>query len=105
MREQDIILLARFVNRTHSLTGSELQTSITSFIAGYEIGTDLRCNFTEILTKKLEEEHQIERSPSGWPKQVEIFAEKEKLPWFDVLKKITLEILEAEIDKIETKNN
>ena len=74
--------LANFVDRTSLWINPIDRNSITSFIHGFEAGTENKC-FTSTLKNHLESEHNIYGSNQGWPNQVFLYAEKKEMNWND----------------------
>lgn len=67
---------------------------VVAFIHGVEFGDD-SVKLTEILSTILEKRYKIKKTATGWPYQVQRFAKKKKLLWFDAFKLLMLEILDA----------
>ena len=82
MTNKELKTLDLFINRTSMWINPIDRTTITSFIHGFEAGTDNKF-FTSLLKDYLESEHNIYGSNQGWPNQVLLYAEKNKLNWND----------------------
>jgi hypothetical protein len=60
------------------------QHGVVSWVDGYVSGAKGRCKFTELQTEELTERHRIKsNSALGWPRSVEIFAEKRDISWLE----------------------
>jgi len=82
MTNKELKTLDLFINRTSMWINPIDKNTITSFIHGFEAGTDKK-SFTSLLKNYLESEHNIYGSNQGWPNQVLLYAEKNDLSWSD----------------------
>ena len=69
------------------------EVNITSFLTGYQIGTNHVCDFTIILSKHLEENLKIPKLSTGWPGQVMQYSQNENLSWVSAFKKLATAVL------------
>lgn len=92
MREIDVRNLTHFVTRMGMYITIEEEDSIVSFIHGYEIGTEQKCEFTKVLSKYVEDKYGIRRAALGWPWQIQELGNKNKENWVTNFKELTLEI-------------
>ena len=82
MTNKALKILESFIERTSMWVNPIDRTTITSFIHGFEAGTDNK-SFTSSLKSHLESEHHIYGSSQGWPNQVLLYAEKKEMNWND----------------------
>jgi hypothetical protein len=82
MTNKELKTLEFFIDRTSMWINPIDRNTITSFIHGFEAGSDKKI-FTSLLKDYLESEHNIYGSNQGWPNQVLRYAEKKKLSWND----------------------
>lgn len=80
MNNREIETLKHFLTRPSMWIHPISETSIVSFIHGFEAGLNDR-PFTSELKEYLELEHDIYGSNKGWPRQILLYAEKRDLEW------------------------
>ena len=90
MREIDLNTLMHFITRTGMYIGKVTDNSIISFIHGYEIGTEGKCNLTDSISELLSSQYSIKKMATGWPGQIREYGIKNKLNWVTSFRKITL---------------
>ena len=66
---------------------------IISFVHGYEIATNGKCDFSNQISEILEQEFKIKRLAKGWNGQIIEFGKKYNLNWETSFKKIGLKVL------------
>lgn len=97
MQTKDIKLLLYFTLRTGMYTPGEKRETIIAFLAGYEIGRDKECDFSEKLSSSIKAEYKIDKRNMGWVGQIDRLANKLDLDWVSVLKKQILKVLIKEL--------
>ncbi|MCA0133951.1 hypothetical protein [Winogradskyella alexanderae] len=80
MTNKEVKTLEHFFDRTFMWIHPIDRNTITSFIHGFEAGSDNKF-FTTLLKKHLESEYNIFGSNQGWPNQVRLYAEKKEIDW------------------------
>ena len=95
MTDHDKISLLNFIVRPGMFVPTVKDTTIVSFIGGYEIGTN-RCDFTTQLKCHLKDNLKIEYSSDGWPGQIKKYANKKSISWIIAFQQLGLEILASE---------
>ena len=76
-------------------------TQKVNFIAyfnGYDEGS--KCDFTFLMSRKLEQKYGIMPPLEGWPEQIEQLAQKLNLDWRRAMMLIAYEVLIEEYDKL-----
>ncbi|WP_167342056.1 hypothetical protein [Nonlabens sp. SY33080] len=92
MTNKEIETLDLFINRTSMWINPIDKNTITSFIHGFEAGTDKK-SFTSLLKDYLESEHNINGSNQGWPNQVLLYAQKNELSWSNAFLELGITII------------
>lgn len=93
MTNKDIDILFHFALRPEMYTAMDKKWRIFSFVNGYEIGRNNKCNFSILISKTLKEDNNCCNFPAlGWPGQISEFAEKENLTWETSFKKISMNV-------------
>lgn len=90
MRETDLNIVMNFITRTGMFIGKVSDDSIISFIHGYEIGTDGKCNLTEPISELLSSQYSITKIATGWPGQIGEYAIKNEFDWITSFRKVVL---------------
>ncbi|WP_347923685.1 hypothetical protein [Pontimicrobium sp. SW4] len=80
MTIKELKTLDHFIERTSMWIYPIDRNTITSFIHGFQAGSDNKC-FTSTLKNHLESKHNIYGSNQGWPNQVSLYAEKKEMNW------------------------
>ena len=93
MTNRDIEILLLFITRTEMYTMKDEKGHIISFVTGYEIGRNGKCNFSTQISELLEKEFKIEKRAMGWNGQIIEFEKKNKLNWETAFKQIGLKVL------------
>ena len=104
MRKCDIKTLSFFLTRTGMYVCPVAKDNIVSFLHGYEAGSQGKCNFTELISRRLETQYNARRMASGWPHQIEQYVEKKGLDWLQGFVFIASEVLNAEVNQNKTKD-
>lgn len=90
MRKTDLNTLMHFITRTGMYIGKVTDDSIISFIHGYEIGTEGKCNLTSSISELLSSQYGIKKMATGWPDQIREYGIKNNLNWVTSFRKISL---------------
>ncbi len=93
----EVITLTNFILRTRMYITSESRISITSFICGFEIGSNSNYRISELIENHLEKNYELKKSSSGWPDQLNAYAKKKKLRFSIAFKKILIEIISGDL--------
>ncbi len=91
MDDYDAKLLTQFLRRTGMYVSPITRDNITSFMVGYEIGSRYKCQFTDLIYQKLEEQYQFKSN--SWPDQVNQYAGAETLDWIQAFLTIATDVL------------
>lgn len=97
MKLESLEKISHFLTRTSMWIYPINETSIVSFIQGFEAGIGKNI-FTTELTRYLESEYEIYGSNQGWPRQILLYAEKRNITWSEAF----LEIGRLIIDRLKT---
>ncbi|WP_299277972.1 hypothetical protein [uncultured Psychroserpens sp.] len=90
MREIDLNTIMHFVTRTEMYIGDVSENAITSFIRGYETGTNWECKFTKLISELLASNYDCRKMAMGWPGQIREYSNKRNLDWIIGFRQITL---------------
>ena len=93
MRDSDINIMSNFLSRMGMYICPSERESVVSFLTGYELGTDGLCTFTDTMSSILAEKYKIKLYATGWPDQLERFAEKNKMNWIQGFELVASEAL------------
>lgn len=93
MTNRDIEIMLHFITKTEMFTTKDEAGYIISFVNGYEIGRNGKCNFTNKMSEILEEEFKLKKLATGWNGQIIEFGKKENLNWETAFKKVSLKVL------------
>lgn len=93
MTNRDVEILLRFILRTGMFITEVKKGCIASFVDGYDIARNGKCDFSGQISELLENEFNIKRQATGWPGQITAFGTKQKLSWESAFKKIGLRVL------------
>ncbi len=93
MTNRDIETLLGFITRTEMFTMKDEAGHIISFVHGYEIGTNGKCDFSNQISEILENEFKCVKRATGWNGQIIEFGKKNNLTWESSFKKIGLKVL------------
>ncbi len=99
MEKQDLESLLSFTLRIGMYTGIENKDTVYSFLVGYEIGRNNKCNFTERISESIKNEYKIEKQSTIWSVQVDRLAEKIGADWITTFKRQSFKILTKEFDE------
>ena len=91
MRKKDKLYFIRFILRTAMYVHPIDQSTIVSFVDGYESGADGKCALTKLLRKHFSEKLSIVCSTPGWSGQIREYSEKKGLTWVTVFKQECIE--------------
>jgi hypothetical protein len=91
MDDYDAKLFTQFLRRTGMYVSPITRDNITSFMIGYEIGSRNKCEFTDLIYQKLEEQYHFKSN--SWPDQVNQYAIAETLDWVQAFLTIATEVL------------
>jgi hypothetical protein len=69
------------------------ENNVVSYIHGYENGTELKCDFTQLIRQHLTDLLGIPYLSDGWPGQIKRFANKKYIPWLVAFKQIGFAVL------------
>lgn len=89
-------IVVQFITRTGMFIGVVNEDTITSFIYGFEAGTNDSCDFTTLMRNYMEEVLAIPYRSDGWPGQIRKFAGKKYISWVSAFKQIGLEVLASD---------
>jgi len=81
MTQADAKLISGFIARTGMYVCPVDEHGIVSFIVGYEVGSQGRCQFTKLLAEELAKKHRVKPDGQGWPGQVRRFGERRGIRW------------------------
>lgn len=93
MNENDKANLLNFTARTGMYVYPVDESTIVSFIHGYELGTKDECDFTQLVKQLLIDKYEIIYSSDGWQGQISRLGERLSLNWVETFMKVTLEIV------------
>lgn len=93
MTNRDIEIMLHFITRTEMYTFKDEAGYIISFVTGYEIGRNGKCDFSNQIGEILEQEFKIKKLAMGWNGQIIEFGKKNDLNWETSFKIIGLKIL------------
>ena len=93
MTFKDCELFLHLITRTEMYTYMDEELLIVNYVHGYEAGRDGKCNFTEQVSKTLQNDFGINHGSTSWPGQIEEFARREKITWETAFKKLGLKVL------------
>ena len=93
MTNRDIEIMLHFLTRTEMFTMKDEAGYIISFVDGYEIGRNGKCDFSNQISEILEQEFKFEKRAMGWNGQIIEFGTKNILNWETAFKKIGLKVL------------
>ena len=96
MTKKDKLFFLGFFYRSAMYVGLEEKSRIVSFVLGYEIGRSNKCDFSTLLRKHFEEKLSIKYASSGWPGQIQKYADEKGLSWIRVFKQEGLETVASE---------
>ncbi|MFN6076049.1 MAG: hypothetical protein ACK476_17385 [Fluviicola sp.] len=96
MRIKDKTDLFHFITRKAMYIHPVDENNIVSFIHGYELGANGKCQFSELIKKHLIGKYKVNFSNDGWPGQISRLAKKQSLIWEMTFTRVTLEILSDE---------
>ncbi|MBT28592.1 MAG: hypothetical protein CMO01_02945 [Thalassobius sp.] len=85
--------LQLFLKRPEMYISKREREHVVAFIHGMEIGSQCQFKLTERLSEWMESNHGITNRALGWPYQIEVYAEKKSIDWFDGFKEIVEELL------------
>lgn len=88
MTNRDVEVLVHFITRPEMYTHKDEAGYIISFINGYEIGRNGKCDFTSRLSEKLESQFGCKKRAMGWNGQILEYCKKNNLPWESGLKNL-----------------
>lgn len=97
MTNSDVETLLHLILRTEMFITEDKTGNITSFICGFEIARNGKCDFSGQISELLENEFNIQRKALGWPGQVAEFGDRYKLSWESAFKKIGLMVLSKSV--------
>ena len=81
-----------FITRTGMFIGKVSKESIISFIHGYEIGTEGKCNISNLISELLTNEFDIKKMATGWNGQIEEYSKERNQNWILSFRQLTLKI-------------
>lgn len=93
MRKKDKSNLFHFITRKAMYIHPVDDKNIVSFIHGYELGANGKCQFSELIKQHLIGKFKVNYSNDGWPGQISRLAKKQSLSWETTFTRVTLEIL------------
>ena len=93
MNEDDVKCLSNFLEKPGMYIVSMDKTNITSFIQGYELGTQGRCKFTETLSDLLASKYNIKKYATGWSNQIGRYCESNEELWVETFIQLGFEVL------------
>jgi hypothetical protein len=96
MTKYDKTNLLYFITRTGMYISPVDENNVVSFIHGYELGTESKCDFTQLIKQLLSDKYKINYMSTGWPGQITRLSKKLTLSWEMTFKKIALEIVAGE---------
>jgi hypothetical protein len=93
MRIKDKTDLFHFITRKAMYIHPVDENNIVSFIHGYELGTNGKCQLSELIKQHLIGKYKVNYSNDGWPGQISRLAKKQLFSWETTFTRVTLEIL------------
>ena len=99
MTDEQIKTINHFLSRPMMYLYELEKKQIYAFINGLQAG-DRTIELTANISNLLETRHNIKMDALGWPQQIQIYADNNKISWFDALKLLTDDII-----KNRSKNN
>ena len=96
MKNKDKSNLFHFITRKAMYIHPVDENNIVSFIHGYELGTNGKCQFPDLIKHHLIGKYRVNYSNDGWPGQISRLAKKQSLSWETTFTRVTLEILSDE---------
>lgn len=92
LKEQESSILKHLLDKPKMWVNPLNETSIVSFIHGFEARTGHR-EFTDKIKEYLQDEYDIFGSSLGWPYQIRIYAENQNIDWISAFQEIGNKIL------------
>ncbi|MDC8003861.1 hypothetical protein POV27_07345 [Aureisphaera galaxeae] len=99
MNTREIETLEHFLTKTSMWIHPVNETSIVSFIHGFEAGIGSK-TFTSGLKEYLESRYDLYGSNQGWPRQILLYAEKKNMEWKDAFIEIGKIVLQDIIEEL-----
>jgi len=93
MTNRDIEIMLHFITRTEMYIMKDEAGHIISFVTGYEIGRNGKCDFSNQIIETIEQEFKIKKLAMGWNGQIIEFGKSKDLNWETAFKKIGLKVL------------
>lgn len=93
MTNEHKILLGHFIARMGMFITQIDEPNIISFITGYEIGTNNKCDFTTLLSEYMNKKFKIKKSNQEWEGQIRQYGYKKNMDWVEAFKQVGLEVL------------
>ena len=98
MTQADAKIISGFIARTGMYVYPVDEHGIVSFIDGYEVGSQGRCQFTKLLAAELAEKHGVKPDCQGWNGQVRQLGERCGIRWTEAFILITSAVLTKFLD-------
>ncbi|MDF1699401.1 MAG: hypothetical protein P1U56_26345 [Saprospiraceae bacterium] len=93
MTNRDIKIMLHFITKTEMFASKDEAENIISFVHGYEIGRNGKCDFSNQISEILEKEFHLKKRATGWKGQIIEFGKKKKINWETAFKQIGLKVL------------
>ncbi|MCW3465022.1 hypothetical protein [Chitinophaga nivalis] len=85
--------MAKFLERPLMFVYQIEKGQIVAFLTGYELAAGDDFDLTDQLSAQLRITHKIPKSNPGWPGQVQEYADKKGIDFFNAFKEIALPLL------------
>jgi len=103
MRIIDKKTFIQFIVRTPMYIQYVNEHTISSFVDGYEMGSQDKCDFTVLVRNHIENKLLTPYDADGWVGQIRRFSNKKEISWITAFKQIGLEIISLENNGLDNK--
>lgn len=93
MDDWQIDTIQHFLERPGMYITKRDKEQVIAFIHGFEIGSKGTCDLTTRLSQWIEQQYRIKKKALGWSYQIQLYAEKKSVDWFDGFKELVEELL------------
>lgn len=97
MRSEHKEVIIHFLRRPLMYVYRLDKEQIVAFIRGFEIGSEGNVNLSEQVSTWLKNRHQITKSNPGWPGQIQVYADRKSISWFDAFSEVVSAILDCKV--------
>jgi len=94
MKSEHNEVIAHFLKRPLMYVYQLEKEQVVAFINGLEAGSIRKIAITEQVSEWLKNEHRITKSKPGWPGQVQQYADRRGISWFNAFNEIVSTILD-----------